>query len=136
CLVRQNDAGFVIEIEFERGIEFKESTKLPLPNIINTSPKGVIASGDREIILELILRLVRLLWHVGVRAKADASRKCKQRNFALSINQVIPILITDCSGVNYGVTECRIKSQVGKLEPVCRKVAFSQIISVPGLVVL
>src|SRR5437016_2414831 len=109
-MVRQDDAGLVVEIDFERRIEFKESTKFPFPHIIHARPKGVVASANREIVLELILRLVGLLRHVCVRAKADVGRKCKQRNFAVSINQVVPVLITDCSGINHGATECRIKS--------------------------
>src|SRR6266568_827073 len=123
--ITENDAGFIIEIDLERWIEFKESAKLSFPNIINTGPNGVFAPGDREIILELILRLVGLLRHVCICAEADAGRECKQRDFAVGINQVIPVLITDGSRINYSATQYRVQCEVAKLESVFRKVALS-----------
>src|SRR5882724_3881781 len=100
-LVRQNLTGEIVEVEFQRWIEFKESTKLPFPDIVGSGSESVLASGNREIVLELILRLVGLLGHVCVRPEANAARKGKQRDFALGINNVVPVLITDRSGINY-----------------------------------
>src|SRR6266542_842790 len=134
-LVRQNDAGLIVEIKFERGIEFKESTKLPFPNIIEPSPKGMVASSNREIVFELILLLVRLLRHVCIRAEADAGWEGKQWNLCVCINQVIPVLIPDRSGIHYRVAQRRIESEVAKLESVFREVTLSQIISVARLIV-
>ena len=92
----------------------------------------MVPSGYRKIVLELILRLVRLLRHICVRAEANRAgtpAEKESRNFIVCVNQVVPVLIPDCGSINYGVAESRIESEVSKLEPVFCKVPLTQIVS-------
>ena len=107
-------AGKGVEIDLQGGIKLKEAAKFWLPQIIEASSEGMVASSNREVILELVLCLVRLLRHVGVRAKGDASWECKCRNLLVGVNQVVPVLITDSSSIDDGTTKHRIQSNVSQ----------------------
>src|SRR5262249_37917989 len=117
------------------GIELKEAAQFSFPNIVNPGSEGMIPSGDREVILELILLLIRLLRYVDVCSETDVGGKGNRRDLLIGINQVVPILVADGSGVNYCVAERRIESDVAKLQPVLCKVALGQIVSVPRLII-
>src|ERR1700730_2952027 len=91
--ITENDAGLVVEIDFQRWIELEEAAQFPFPDIVGPGPEGVLASSNRKIVFELIFRLIRLLRHVCIRAEAYVGRKRKQRDFALGINNVVPVLI-------------------------------------------
>src|SRR5207302_2534310 len=107
-------ARFEVEVNLQCGIEFKEASKFRLPQIIEACSVGVLAPGDREIILELILRLVRLLRHVRVRAKSDGGGKYKGRDLLVGVNQIIPVLITDRGGVDHCAAKRRVQRDISQ----------------------
>src|SRR5258707_10484386 len=101
--VCQNRTRKICKVNFQRRIKLKEPAELPLPNIVKTSPEGVITSGDRKIILQLIFSLIGLLRHICVGTKCDCSStttKDKGWDLIVSIYQVVPILIAYRGGVN------------------------------------
>src|SRR5713226_7311512 len=44
--IAKNHAGKICKINLEGWVELEEAAQLPLPNIVKTSPEGVITSGD------------------------------------------------------------------------------------------
>ena len=88
-LIREDFAGKGDKVYFQRRVKFEKATKLSLPQIIEPGSIGVLASGDREIIFELIFLLVGLLRHIRVRSESDcscASAENEGWNFLVSID--------------------------------------------------
>ncbi len=134
-LVRQNHARQILEVNFERRVELEEAAELRLPQIIEAGPESVVAMRDGEVVLELVLGLIGLLRHVGVRAEADAGRESEERNFLVRVNQVVPVLVADRRRVHNSRREDGVQRRVGDDELVRREIAFGQVNALARLVV-
>ncbi len=71
CGKRQNCAGQLAEIEFQRRVELEEAAHERCPDVVNAGLERVITDRLADVILELELALDRILRNVGVGAELD-----------------------------------------------------------------
>src|SRR6185295_8256437 len=95
----------------------------------------MITTSDRQVVLELILALVRLLRHVDVSAKANPGRETEERAGGFGVNQVVPVLIARSERIDHSIVQLRRQRHVRELQLIPRKVPFGQVITLARLVV-
>ncbi len=111
-LVGQDRQRIVEEREVDGRVGNEEAAQRGLPQIVETELIGVLAGGDRHIVLELPFPLVALLRHVGVGAEGGR-RKVEGRNLVVRVDQVVPILVTDRRRVHNPRRQHRVQRRIG-----------------------
>ena len=95
----------------------------------------MIATIDREVILELVFDLIRLLRNVNVRAKADSGRESERRRFLFAVDQIVPVLLACSERIYDRGTERRVQGHVAEKQTILGEVSLRQINARRGLVV-
>ena len=90
---------------------------------------------DRKVILELIFRLIGLLWHVSVGAETNPGRKSKQRHLLIGINQIVPVGISNRCRVDYCRAQHGVERKIPHQQSVLCEVALAEVITLTGLIV-
>ena len=93
------------------------------------------AAQNREIILELILSLIRLLRHVNICAEANAGRERKERHFVVGVDQIVPVGISNGGRIDDSTGECGVERDVSQQQSVLGEIAFAQVVSLARLII-
>ena len=83
----------------------------------------------------MIFDLVRLLGHVDIGAKANTRREGERRGFLFTIDQVVPIRITRCKGIDCAVVQDGIQCEVTEDQAICSEIALGEIYALSRLIV-
>ena len=83
----------------------------------------------------MILDLVRLLGHVDIGAKPNPRREGERRGFLFTIDEVVPVRITRCKGVDRAAGQDGIQCKVTEDQSICREVALCKIYALSRLIV-
>ena len=135
--MRQNYARVVGEIDFQRGVGLEEAAQLGVEDKIDTEVERVLADGLGDVIPELKLPLIGLLWNVGIGSKPFADVIERHVRYLLgAVDDIVPELISKCEAVHQRTGQHGIQSRVSDLEMVLREVAACEIAEAIRLVVV